>query len=318
MIREFKKRELEELYIKHQSIKKVAAVLNVKYNTLYYYFRKYKIGNYTGIGPSITKKELIKLHNRYGSITKVAANVSKSYATIRSWYSYYNIIMNKSNMSIFHELRNTPMSLVHKSVVIGSLLGDGHLRIVSHSKNALLEVSHCEKQRQYLEWVHDLMQPFSRPVKFKDKSTKKIIGDYEVNASNFYRFCTINHPDITDIFKKYYRKGLKGVNSSIIEKVDLLAMGIWFCDDGSIRRRNGSPDMCSIATNSFTYKEHLTLVKIVRKFFDGTIKIYKINNMYKGEKRSYYMLYMLGKKQVNKFLDMIKLVLPECIYYKLS
>lgn len=318
MIREFKKEELEELYNKYGSIKKVANFLNMKYNTLHYHFKKYKIGNYTNRGPAMSKEELVELHNIHGSITKVAASLLKSYATIRAWYSYYDIVVNKSNMTIFQELRNTPMTKTHKSVVIGSLLGDGHLRIVSHSKNALLEISHCEKQRQYLEWVHSLMKPFARPIKLKEKATKKLIGDCEVNASNFYRFCTINHPDITDIFKKYYRNGLKGVDRSIIDKVDLLAMSIWFGDDGSVRRRNGSPDSCSIATNSFTYDEHLVLVKIVRKFFKGTIKIYKTSKWYKGEKRFYYVLYMLGKKQVNEFLDTIKLVLPTSIYYKLS
>lgn len=318
MIREFKKEELEKLYNKHGSIKKVANFLDVKYNTLHYHFKEYKIGNYTSRGPAMSKEELIVLHDKYGSITKVAASISKSYATIRAWYSYYDIVVNKSNMNIFQEIRNTPMTNVHKSIVIGSLLGDGHLRMASHSKNALLEISHCEKQRQYLEWVHDLMKPFSRPVKLKEKARKKMFDDREINASNFYRFCTINHPDITDIFKKYYRKGLKGVDDSIIDKVDLLAMSVWFGDDGSIRRRYGGPDMCTIATHSFTYNEHLVLVEIVRKFFKGTIKIYKTSKWYKGKKRFYYILYMIGKKQVNEFLDMIKLVLPEGIHYKLS
>lgn len=318
MINRYSKEELEKLYDEYGSIKEIAKFLNVKYNTLHYHFKEYKIGNYTSRGPAMSKEELVKLHEDHGSITKVAVHLSRSYATIRAWYSYYDIIVNKSNMTIFHEIRNTPMTNVHKSIVIGSLLGDGHLRLVPHSKNALLEISHCEKQRQYLQWTHDLLRPFSRPIQFKDKACKKYIGTKLINASNFYRFWTIAHPDITDVFKKYYRKGLKGVDESIIDKVDLLAMSTWFADDGSITRKNGSPDACSIATHSFTYKEHLVLVEVVRKFFKGTIRIYEVSNYYKGEKRTYFRLQMMKKKCVNDFLDMIKLVLPECIHYKLS
>lgn len=318
MINRYSKEELERLYNEYGSIKEISKFLKVKYNTLYYYFKEYKIGNYTNRGPAMSKDELVKLHEKHGSITKVAAHISKSYATIRAWYSYYGIIINESNMTIFHELRNTPMTQVHKSIIIGSLLGDGHLRLPSHAKNALLEISHCEKQLGYLKWIHGLLQPFSRPIKQTETMGKKMLGDMEINNSNFYRFWTITHPDITEIFKKYYRKGLKGVNETIIDRVDLLAMTTWFVDDGSIRRRNGQPDMCTIATNSFTYKEHLVLVEIVRKFFKGTIKIYQVSSYYKGEKRLYYMLYMLGKKYVNEFLNMIKLVSPECMHYKLS
>lgn len=318
MIKKYSKEELEKLYEEYGSIKDIAKFLKVKYNTLHYHFKEYKIGNYTNRGPAMSKEELVKLHEEHGSITKVATFLSRSYSTIRAWYSYYDIIVNKSNMTIFHEIRTTPMAITQKSAVIGSLLGDGHLRIVPHSKNALLEVTHCEKQLGYLEWLHDILQPFSRPIKLKAEAHTHYIDGKRANSTASYRFWTIAHPDITDIFSEYYKDGIKGVNDSIIDKVDLLAMATWFGDDGSITRRRSEPYSCSIATLNFTYKDHLILAEVVRKFFKGTIKIYKINKNYKGEKRFYYILYMIGKKHVNDFLGMIKLVLPKCIHYKLS
>jgi hypothetical protein len=314
----FNKNELIKLYNKFNSIKDIAIYLNIKYNTLHYYFKKYRIGNYSCRGTALTKEELIELYTKFGSITKVAAELSYSYATIRSWYEYYNISVAKSNMNIYHELRSTPMSKQQLSVLIGSMLGDGCLRKSSKCKNALLEISHCEKQLPYLRWKHGLLRPFSRPIKIHETEGKKIICGREVNNSNFYRFYTIVHPDITELFIAYYRKGLKGVNTSLINKTDLIAMGVWFSDDGTIQRdKKGVPKMCNICTNSFTYKEHLVLVEIVKKFFNGTIKIVKRNVEYNGN-REYFMIQMTKKKHVCDFLDLIKLVLPECIYYKLS
>jgi len=317
---DFSKEYLEELYVKFGSIKEISKFLNVPYSTIHYHFKENKIGNYKNRGIEISKIDLLKLHNEHGSIGKVASALCKNYATVRAWYSYYDIIINPSNMNIYQEIRNTPMTQIQKSVVIGSLLGDGHLRIVPHSKNALLEISHCEKQLDYLTWKKNLLSPFSRPIKLKEfsNSKKNICGNI-VNASNFYRFFTVAHKDITDIFNAYYKNGLKGVNKTIIDEVDLLALSIWFGDDGSIRRnKNKEPICCSIATNSFSYDEQLVLVEVLKKFFNGTIKVYKCGGVYNGIKREDYIIEMFVKNKIQQFLCMIKSILPKCIYYKLS
>lgn len=308
---------LKRLFNELGSVYKVAERLGESPSSIYYYVDKYNIDVDGGRFP-YTKKELVKLHEEYGSITKVAAALSKPYSTVRYWYNAFDIIVNKSGMTIFHELRNTTMYQTQKSVLVGSMLGDGGLWLAPHCKNARLYVCHCEKQLGYLKWVHGLLQPFARPITQTETAGKKMFGDIEINGSNFYRFYTIAHPDVTELFHMYYRKGLKGINKSIVDKVDLLAMSIWFADDGWIERRNKQPSLCGIATNSFTYKEHLILVGVVRKFFKGTISIKPHGGYYKGTKRTDYVLRMTGKKYVNEFLDMIKLVLPECIHYKLS
>jgi len=313
-----KKDDIIKLLKELGSARRVAEKLNIPYSSIYYYIDKYKIEVIKNRFP-YNKEELIVLHEKYGSITKVASILSKSYSTVRHWYKELDIVINSSGMTIFQELRNTPMSDTHKSVIVGSMLGDGGLWLAPHSKNARLYVCHCEKQLGYLKWIRSLLQPFSRPIKQTEKAGKKIVCGREVNGSNFYRFYTIAHPDITDVFNSYYRKGLKGIDNSLIDKVDLIAMAIWFADDGNIcRNKKREPVSCSIATCSFTYKEHLIAAEIVRKFFNGTIKIVKHGGYYKGKKREDYVLNMFGKKHVNEFLTNIKLILPECIHYKLS
>ena len=67
-------------------------------------------------------------------------------------------------------------------------------------------------------------------------------------------------------------------------------MSIWFADDGSVcyDKRNGVIT-CSLATNSFSYKEQLILVEALRKFFKGTIKISKQGNS--GREDFYIRMY---------------------------
>jgi len=319
MIEKIKKSDLKRLYNELGSVYKVADRLGKPPSTVYYYIDKYDIDISKRRFP-YTKDELIDLHRECGSITKVAAKLSRSYSTVRYWYNAFNIVQNASGMTVFQELRKTPMSQKHKSALIGSMLGDGGLWLAPHSKNARLYVSHCEKQLGYLKWLHSLFQPFSRPIVQTNVAGKKIIGDYVVQGSNFYRFYTIAHPDVTRVFYSYYRKGLKRVTSTaIIDEVDLLSMSIWFADDGSIsRNKQGVPVGCTISTNSFPYKEQIILVDVVRKFFKGMIGIKRQGGYYKGNKRTDYVISMSGKEAVNDFLTLIKLVLPECIYYKLS
>lgn len=309
-----KAHDIKSLYKELRSVCKVADRLGVSPSSVYYYIDRYNIDLDKSRFP-YSKDELIKLHDRYGSITKVAANLNRSYSTVRHWYSSLDIVVNKSGMTVFQEIRNTDMTNIQKSAVIGSMLGDGGLWLAPHSKNARLYVCHCEKQLPYLKWLHDIFNPFSRPIKQTEKQGKKFICGREVNNSNFYRFYTIAHPYITSVFRYYYREGLKGVDSTIVDKVDLLAMSIWFADDGTIQRgRDRLPFMCDICTNSFTYKENRILVDVVRKFFSGKIKIIP----HSGKEREDYMIRMNGKREVIEFLDLIKTVLPICIHYKLS
>ena len=49
---------------------------------------------------------------------------------------------------------NTVGSLtqLQKSVIAGSLLGDGYVRIVPGRKNAFLEINHSWKAKEYVDW----------------------------------------------------------------------------------------------------------------------------------------------------------------------
>lgn len=314
------KARLKKLLKEFQSVSRIAEELGLSTATVYNLIKRYDIdlNKFRSRFP-YTKDELIKLHEECGSITKVAAKLSVSYSTVRYWYNSLDIITNPSGMTIFQELRQTPMNSLHKSVLIGSMLGDGGMWLAPHSKNARLYIRHCERQLGYLRWVHKLLQPFSRPIKLTEKAGEKQIGDRTVKNSNFYSFYTIAHPDVTAVYKNYYKDGYKYVDNNIINDVDLLAMSIWFGDDGCIQRnKKGYPSACSLSTNSFSYKEQLILVEALRKFFGGTIKIKPQGGLYKGVKRKDYIISMSHKEEVNNFLNIIKSILPECIHYKLS
>jgi len=75
----------------------------------------------------LEKEELENLLNKYESVGKVAAVLSIPYSTLYSWYKKYDIKLLPSCMTIYEELRSVSFSDVHKSVLLGSILGDGSL-----------------------------------------------------------------------------------------------------------------------------------------------------------------------------------------------
>ena len=62
---------------------------------------------------------------------------------------------------------NTVGSLTQyqKSLIIGTILGDGYLRIIPGRNNAFLEINHSFSQKQYVDWKFEKLKNIciSRP-----------------------------------------------------------------------------------------------------------------------------------------------------------
>ena len=119
---------------------------------------------------------------------------------------------------------NTVGSLTQfqKSLIIGTILGDGYLRIVPGRKNAFLEINHSFSQKEYVDWKFDKLQNI---CKSKPKMRK---GNGNRIA---YRFYTRQYPEITRIYNRFYRNGNKIIPDNL--KLDEIALSVWFMDDGS-------------------------------------------------------------------------------------
>lgn len=262
-----------------------------------------------------SREKLKHMMENYGSMGKVASELAVSYGTVRSWYNFYNLERPKSCKNIFHELRAISFSDTQKSVILGSILGDGGLQLPKHGKNAVLHIKHCTKQKGYLEWKNDLLKPFSRSIYQSSKPGPVFICDIPTYSTGSFTAYTVSHPDITDFFRRYYVNGKKGVNVEVVDSLDLLALAIWLADDGSFYSDKRWKNVLAgkICTNSFVYNEQVLLKKTLSKFFEGRIHI-----MPYGKNKNQYVLKLTGSKAVGALLSAIREVLPECIHYKLD
>jgi hypothetical protein len=116
---------------------------------------------------------------------------------------------------------NTVGSLteIQRSIVIGSLLGDGGMRCKT---NALLEINHGIEQKFYVDWKYqNLAQFVLTPPKVKKGNGKRIA----------YRFTTRSLPELTPFYKWFYPNKKKVVPDDLL--LDPLSLAVWFMDDGA-------------------------------------------------------------------------------------
>jgi hypothetical protein len=259
----------------------------------------------------ISKEKLVTMLKELKSVGKVASELSIPYSTVYSWYKNYGVELQPSCMTIYDELRKTPFSNIHKSVIIGSILGDGSLIKQRHSKNARLQIGHCERQLDYLKWKKSLLNPFVNKITRAEKAGPKIINGKNSFTTGYYIINTIAHPEVNSYYARYYYKGKKRVNTDIVEELDWLSVAIWMADDGSFTFRKDSTYSlrASVATCSFNVFELELLIKALKNFYTGTISIDTYNNTLRLGG---------GSKHLANFLDNISNVLPKCIHYKLA
>jgi len=135
-----------------------------------------------------------------------------------------------------------------KSIIIGSLLGDGYLRIVPGRKNAFLEINHSLSEKNYVDWKYQKLKDLVKSPPKQRKGKGKRIA---------YRFFTQQHLELTKLYQKFYR-GRKKIVPNL--KLDPLMIAVWFMDDGSKSYRT-----YYLNTHRFDYPSQRRLIQMLRE-----------------------------------------------------
>ena len=159
---------------------------------------------------------------------------------------------------------NTVGSLTQtqRSLIIGTLLGDGYLRIVPKRKNALLEINHSFTQKEYVDWKYEILKNISgSPPQIRNGNDDRIA----------YRFYSKQLPELTILHRLFYKENKKVVPEDIT--LDPISLSVWFMDDGSRCR----VDDVYLNTQQFDVVDQKRLIEALKKFdLDTTLNKDKI------------------------------------------
>jgi len=116
-------------------------------------------------------------------------------------------------------VKHYALSPAQEQLIAGGMLGDGSLRRTSHHKVAY-RVGHGPAQEQYLDWKHEMLAPFARPV---------------APTGNGLGFDTIPMTQLVPLREKIYAgTGAKcAITEELVQTLDERAMAIWYLDDGT-------------------------------------------------------------------------------------
>ena len=190
-----------------------------------------------------------------------------------------------------------------KAVIIGSLLGDGTMRIGKGAKNANLKTEHGLEQKKFVEWKYRILQPF---VFTKPKISYRYRENDEKYPKSWW-FRTIRHPILTEIYRQFYlgegyRNGRKIIPLNIKNDFTPLALAVWIMDDGSY-----SKGIIDISTYSFSLQEICYLQECFKKKF-------KIETTFYKDRDKGYRMYC-RKKETNKLISIIyPYIIPSMMY----
>lgn len=204
-----------------------------------------------------------------------------------------NIVNTYTNSRYLHELRRIlSLSETQKSVLLGTLMGDGCIIPTASGKNFRLQVEHCSKQKEYVFWKHKVFKEFI-------VSPPKLIS-----AVNSWRFRTISHEEFTKIGSLFYCDGKKILPRKLDFLLDPLTLAVWFMDDGCLAKERGY----ILNTQNFGFEDNRRLMKFLQDNFGLHLTLHR--------DRRYYRLFV-KRQSMTEFRNLLELEMHPIMRYKL-
>lgn len=176
---------------------------------------------------------------------------------------------------------------VQRSILVGTLLGDGHLETQNGGKTFRLRLEHQLRQKDYLEWIHQ---------QFKEWIPGGIRSRIKKSGYEYVLFDTYSHGAFRFYAQQFYPRGKKEIPRLINKLLDPMALAIWFMDDGSWKSNRHNTFI--IHTLGYS-KEELESIRMILK------KKFGLETSLHAQKGKYWRLY-IKSESANKFRDLIE------------
>lgn len=176
---------------------------------------------------------------------------------------------------------------IQRSILVGTLLGDGHLETQDKGKTYRLKIEHQIAQRDYLQWIHD---------QFKEWIPGGIRSRIKKNGYGYVLCDTYSHGAFRFYAQQFYPQSRKEIPRLINKLLDPMALAIWFMDDGSWKSNRHNTFI--IHTLGYSKKDLESVQIILKKKFDLETSLH-------AQKGKYWRLYVKSES-AEKFRDLIE------------
>lgn len=190
-----------------------------------------------------------------------------------------------------------------KSIIYGTLLGDGCLQKTKGYKNARLCIRHSSAQAEYFHWKVAKLQEIAS---VNSVQKHKANGFCKLDKMLFQSRCCTK---LSEIMCVTHHNNRLLIQRRWCNHLTPLSLAIWWCDAGSIISNGRKGVLC---TDGFDE----TSVRLLAKYLGSVWGIYahvgaiKRNRKYGNYSQSYYYRLWFGTEELTKWLRIIMPSIP--------
>lgn len=193
------------------------------------------------------------------------------------------------------------LNSIQREIIIGKILGDGHLETQNNGRTYRLKVEHSYSQKNYVDWVYrNLNDWVLTPPKIK---LKRINGKTVKN----YFFQTVSHAAFRYYAQQFYQNKTKIIPKSIHKMLKPRSIAVWFMDDGSLKSINHRALILN--TQGFNTQDLINLQKAFQK-------VYQVVTKFRNQKDGIQLI--ISEPSATRIYQIIKLYLLPEFNYKLG
>jgi hypothetical protein len=194
------------------------------------------------------------------------------------------------------------LTAVQRQVLVGLLLGDGHLESVTAGKTYRLKTEYSEKQKDYLLWLWRIFREWVRTP--PSTQTRKLPSGATIRT---IEFTTYSHGALRFYAQQFYKNGKKIIPKIIGKQLTPLGLAVWFMDDGSWKSNLHRTFI--IHADGYAKKDLLIIQKVFREKFGIDVTLHK---QYK-----HWRVYV-KTESAQKFKQLIEPYIISSMRYKLG
>lgn len=188
----------------------------------------------------------------------------------------------------------SPLSETAKALILGSLLGDGSLKIHEPYKNARYSFRHSIAQSDYFFWKVNNLKEISSAAHIW-KQTKDGKDGY---GTIKWRYQSKALPALTELFNLTHPRNKFKIRRKWLNLLTPLSLAVWWQDDGSIIANGRKGVLC---TDGFNPEEVFLLQAYLRKVWQVDTTLAPGNKKTPHQVR----LWFRSTAQLQKFLRII-------------
>lgn len=186
--------------------------------------------------------------------------------------------------------RQSVLDNFQRSIIVGTILGDGHL--LKTTRGYCLRLNHGIKQKEYVDWKHKALESIAtQPKVYK----------------NSYHFRTVSHPCMPRYRKLFYKDRVKVIPDNLSVLLNPIALAVWIMDDGT--NELGYSRCLRINTQCFSIQDQRKLINILQNKFGIKTTLNKDKGKYRLR---------IAKENMEKLRSIVKSYFLKSLYYKIS